>query len=255
MLCGSRHGFALEAEIDELDPNRVDLVFGRLCLWAAGHRIGDLSRQTILSVPATFFVDVLKFQNNRADNELCRQSPALALSSVYDALYGRPTGDLKEALELEARYRKFCIAPGGGEAFDGVLSTATEIRVGMTVFVGPLHMRSGLRSGEARTPVQSQPSGPSFERAEPERSKTRCRSTSTVKTARILDAVYRVLAILIECGSRERLVWRTEEDDTSHEIWLGQGECESVLLEFLTWLEELSGFWPDGLTRRSDMGH
>jgi len=175
MLLGSRNSFGLEAEIAEVDPERSDLVFGRLCLWAGGGRIGDFSRHTILSVPADFFADVVKYQNKRTDDELCGYERDAVLSHVHEALYGPPTGDEEQALRLEARYRKHCLAPGGGEAFDGAL------------------------------------------------------------------------AILIECGSRERLVWRVEQDSSAHEIWLDQGACESVLRAFLNWLKETSGYWPDNI--------
>ena len=175
MLWGSRHSFGLEAEIEEIDPERNDLVFGRLCLWAGGVQIGDFSQRTILSVPADFFADVMKYQNKRADDELCQHERDVVLSQVHEALYGPPTGNEEHALRLEARYRKHCLAPGGGEAFDGAL------------------------------------------------------------------------AVLIECGPRERLVWRAGQDGSAHEIWLDQGVCVSVLREFLDWLKETSGYWPGNI--------
>ena len=175
MLWGTRHGFGLEAEIDEIDPERSDLVFGRLCLWADGTQIGDFSRHAILSVPADFFADVLKYRSNRANGELCQQERDAVLSHVHDALYGPSTGNEEQALKREARYRRYCLAPGGGEAFDGAL------------------------------------------------------------------------AILIECGSRERLVWRAVQEGSAHELWLDQGACESVLREFLDWLKKASGYSPDNV--------
>src|SRR5262245_12883370 len=98
MLWGSRDGFGLEAEIEEVTPGRSDLVFGRLCLWAGGFRIGDFRQPTILSVPADFFANILKYQKKRADDELCRHERDAVLSHVYEALYGPPTGDEEQAL-------------------------------------------------------------------------------------------------------------------------------------------------------------
>ena len=177
MFFGSRQGFGLEVEIDEVDPHRVDWIFGRLRFWAAGTTIGDFERSSMLSLPAAFFGDVLKRAEERIDPALCKQEAGAALSLVYDALYGPGDGDYQMALDLERLYRRFCIAPGGGEAFDGVF------------------------------------------------------------------------ALLVACETGERLLWRTDEEGTPHEAWLGPGECEAVLLKFLVWLKAHCGFWPEGLAQ------
>jgi hypothetical protein len=124
MLFGNRARIAIESEIDISDTTWC---FGRACIWANGQQIGDYSQTMILTVAATFFVDFLTHTGDRHDPVLASFPSDLLVSTLYAALFGDDELlSLHELARNGKRFQKFCVCPGGGESFDGVLAFFVE---------------------------------------------------------------------------------------------------------------------------------
>jgi hypothetical protein len=116
MVFGDKSRLALECQ-DSSNPSRFQL--GHICLWASERRIGAFEDTVDLGVPAQHFRHLLSSTGSRHDGQLSALGPEAALMLVENSLYGDHIGSLSESVEMENRYRRFCICPGGGEAFDG----------------------------------------------------------------------------------------------------------------------------------------
>jgi hypothetical protein len=125
MIFGNRGRIAIETEID---TNSTEWCFGRVCLWAQGTQIGDFSQTVILTVTVGFFEDFLQHTGQRHAPELEHLPVHLLISLLYDALFGDSALTLHEAAQLGKLFRKYCVCPGGGEAFDGWLAFYIEGR-------------------------------------------------------------------------------------------------------------------------------
>ena len=125
MLFGDRKRIGIEAD---LDAPTAPWLFGRVCIWCKDQQIGDLSQTVVLSITRAFCAQFLMRAGQRHDVDLDLLPAPLAFTFLYDALFGDSAASLKEAAELGERYGKFCVSPGGGEAFDGWIAFLIESR-------------------------------------------------------------------------------------------------------------------------------
>ncbi|MDQ2731762.1 MAG: hypothetical protein M3Y56_08900, partial [Armatimonadota bacterium] len=106
--------------------SRVGYLFGYVCLWSGNQAIGEYSETVILTTSAMFFDAFLEIQGQRSDSIFEGMVPELALRTIRDALFDGDCQTLEEAYDLAERFHKFCLCPGGGEAFDGFFAALIE---------------------------------------------------------------------------------------------------------------------------------
>jgi hypothetical protein len=123
MLFGSRSKIAIECSIE---AENARWRFGRVCLWAKGVAIGDFEQIMVIAVTTGFFSGFLERSGERYDPQLNSLSALDLVSTLCDALFGDGQQDLKETAQQGQRFGKYCVCPGGGEAFDGWLAFLLE---------------------------------------------------------------------------------------------------------------------------------
>ncbi len=127
MLFGAKNRFAVECSIDPkpsvADPEHT---FGNIVLWAGGHRIGDPEATVILNLAADFFGNTLRYRGARRDEALADRAGPEMLKFLEAALFGEGGESVEDCLELESRFRKYVICPGGSESFDGEFAALVE---------------------------------------------------------------------------------------------------------------------------------
>jgi hypothetical protein len=123
MRFGQTERFAVECEVT-LPPS--SFLFGHICLWVGGERLGDFSQLVILTAPAFFFRDLLRFTGQRYDPVFESMSGTEALDFLHRVLYDDEDATLQESRQLQQRFARYCLCPGGGEAFDGEFVACIE---------------------------------------------------------------------------------------------------------------------------------
>jgi hypothetical protein len=129
-LIGQRERFAVEFELWPSNPDTQSWLFGTMCLWAAGKRIGRHDEQCAMTVGMAAFPHILLDAGERRDDTLMAMPAEQAFAAMYEALYGDPDERTnREIDELSRRYARFEILPGGFDVFDGWLAFLVEDRI------------------------------------------------------------------------------------------------------------------------------
>jgi hypothetical protein len=126
MIFGNRNDFAIEAmvEPDLAPPSRP---WGRLCVWVAGHRIGNYDEPHCgLGGPCAHFKETCGELNDLWDDEFANMADVELWNFLDGLLYGyhgnvELDDDLRsmdEILQDSSRYSKFNFLTNWGEMFD-----------------------------------------------------------------------------------------------------------------------------------------
>src|SRR5262245_23915345 len=87
MLIGDVKGFGIECYHDPF-PNETRRVFGRMCLWVAGHRLGHIDESAcMLNVTEGHLQDVLESLESLSDPALASLGDREAFDLLDRALY------------------------------------------------------------------------------------------------------------------------------------------------------------------------
>jgi hypothetical protein len=118
MLIGDKNAIAIECYHETtLDEGRS--VFGRMCIWAGGHRLGDINEPAcMLNMTEGHLQALLKHIDSLEDPALCDRDGRGAFEFLDHALYlddQRP--DDQVAADAQ-RFFKFDFLTNGGESFD-----------------------------------------------------------------------------------------------------------------------------------------
>lgn len=129
-LIGHRERFAVEFELREVEPEHRKWLFGTLCVWADGHRIGRHDEECAMTVALTAFPGFLRHGGNRVDSELMAMPAEQIFSTIHAALYedDKDRSD-QEVAELSRKYSRFEALPNGLDVFDGWRGYLVEDRL------------------------------------------------------------------------------------------------------------------------------
>lgn len=126
MLIGDTATFAVECYHEPL-PNETRRVFGRMCIWAGGHALGDINEPAcMLNVTEGFLERFLQRIGSLRDPALSELSDRDAFDFLNRALY-LDDDRSDEQISIDARrFSKFDFLTNGGESFDCSKSFVTE---------------------------------------------------------------------------------------------------------------------------------
>ncbi len=129
-VIGRPERIAVEFDLWPPTPENRRWLFGTICLWAAGQRIGWHDEQCAMTVARVEFPHILRNAGKRRDPSLMAMPAAQAFETIHRALYDN-ADDLsdREIDELSERYVRFEALPRGFDAFDGWLGFLIEDRV------------------------------------------------------------------------------------------------------------------------------
>jgi hypothetical protein len=135
MICASKDRFAIESEITGEYPEHVSWVFGLVCFWMGGERIGNFTQALMLSVPVSGLDYLLDHRGKLDASELCNIPKEQVFHLIRTSLYNvnGEDKDMRELVRLENMYRRYVLCPGLCEAFDGdtviVLECEDNVRI------------------------------------------------------------------------------------------------------------------------------
>src|SRR5262245_15173365 len=111
-LIGHRERFAVEFQLREVEPEHRKWLFGTLCLWAGGQRIGRHNEECAMTVALTAFPGLLRHGGNRTDAELMAMPAKQIFSTAHAALYEDDENRSdREVAELSKMYSRFQALP------------------------------------------------------------------------------------------------------------------------------------------------
>ncbi|MDD5273235.1 MAG: Imm42 family immunity protein [Methylovulum sp.] len=120
MLIGNPHSFAIECYHEPLNTRHV---FGRMCIWVAGNRLGDITEPScMLNVTAAMLSRLMGRLSALSDPYLWQRGDREAFDFLNHAIYldnAKTIDDIHQDME---RYFKFDFLTNGGESFDGTKS-------------------------------------------------------------------------------------------------------------------------------------
>jgi hypothetical protein len=127
MLIGDRNVFAIECYHEPL-PNPAQRVFGRMCIWSSGHRMGDLEEPAcMLNVTEGHLQAVLARLDSLHDPSLHGLNPDEAFRRLDDALYHGTGRSTEQVVEDAKRFFRFDFLTNGGESFDRTKSFLVNV--------------------------------------------------------------------------------------------------------------------------------
>jgi hypothetical protein len=149
-LIGQRGRVAVEFALRPAAPQHRQWLFGRMCLWIGGHRIGRHDEDCALTVALTSLAAVLDHAGRREDAALMALTAEEAFAAVHDAIYvdlGEDESD--PALLQRVRHpQRFEIAARGFDYFDGWHAFLIEDRLnGRAVWRSTDHVIHEARIG------------------------------------------------------------------------------------------------------------
>ena len=130
-LIGQPDRIAVEFDLWPSEAGHKKWLFGTMCLWAGGERIGRDDEQCAMTVALASFPDVLAQAGKRGDAALMAMPAPAAFETMHDAIYG-DDGDTRSGREISAlarEYGRFDVLPGGFDAFDGWKAFLIEDRM------------------------------------------------------------------------------------------------------------------------------
>lgn len=130
-LIGRRERIAVEFDLWPSDPDTRHWLFGTMCLWANGKRIGRHDEQCAMTVALASFPYVLRDAGTRTDAALMAMPAAQAFGTMHGSIYGDDDGTRsdREISDLVERYRRFEVLPSGFDVFDGWVAFLVEDRM------------------------------------------------------------------------------------------------------------------------------
>lgn len=118
MLIGDRSIFAIECHHEPL-PSPAQRVFGRMCIWSCGQRMGDLEEPAcMLNVTEGHLQSVLARLDSLHDPALDGLNPDEAFRRLDNALYLDTGQSTEQVAEDARRFFRFDFLTNGGESFD-----------------------------------------------------------------------------------------------------------------------------------------
>jgi len=119
MLIGEKETFAIECYRDPRQSESSRYVFGRMCLWVAGNRLGDIDCPAcILNVTEAHLQALLHRLDTLDDPEVCKLGDRAAFDFLDQRLYGDDERSIEQIRADAERFRKFDLLTNGGESFD-----------------------------------------------------------------------------------------------------------------------------------------
>lgn len=129
-VVGQPDRIAVEFDLWPSEPEHKQWLFGTMCLWAGGQRIGRHDEQCAMTVAMAGFPHILRDAGKRRDDALMAMSAVDAFTTIHDALYGDPADRSdREIDELSRRYVRFEVLPRGFDVFDGWWAFLIEDRI------------------------------------------------------------------------------------------------------------------------------
>ena len=118
MLIGDKESFAIECHHEPL-PNESRRVFGRMCVWAQGHRLGDIDEPAcMLNVTEGHLQSLLLRLDSLDDSALRGLDDRDAFVLLDRAIYAGDERSTEEVTHDAERFFKFDFLTNGGESFD-----------------------------------------------------------------------------------------------------------------------------------------
>jgi hypothetical protein len=93
ILLGDKTCIAIECEITSREGN---FVFGKICMWANGERIGDYEKTDLVSRVAGLFNQSIRSRAKRKNSDLCQQTNKSIIEGLWNSIYG----DLDDGIPL-----------------------------------------------------------------------------------------------------------------------------------------------------------
>jgi hypothetical protein len=120
-LIGRRERMAFEFELTPVEDELRRWMFGRMCLWIDGQRIGRHDEDCALAVALSSLAEIQKHAGKREDAALMSMPAADAFAVIHAAIYSDSDDaePYREASERVRRYQCFEIASNGFDYFDG----------------------------------------------------------------------------------------------------------------------------------------
>jgi hypothetical protein len=120
MFIGDKSRFAIEYELDETDLPPAEAarwLYGRICWWARGERIGTYAEHETTGEISGALRFILKEEGTRFNRELFQMPSEDALMLIVKALY-LDDGQSDEQMAEDARkFSRFYVSPGS-DVFD-----------------------------------------------------------------------------------------------------------------------------------------
>lgn len=112
---------AIEFALDRAETKDVGRwLYGRMCLWAGGHRIGRHDETCAMTVAMASFPLIMRNRGNRCDPALMEMPARSAFRTVHDALYGaHPSLSYAQVDALSQAFERFVALDRGFDVFDG----------------------------------------------------------------------------------------------------------------------------------------
>jgi hypothetical protein len=121
MLLGVGDDFAIECVHEPDYPNDRGWVFGRMCVWARGVTLGDLTEPAcMLNVTEGHFQDCLSLLDELHDEAVDGLPDEAAFRFLDAKIYLDDDRTNEEVLADSLRYSKFDFLTNCGESFDGI---------------------------------------------------------------------------------------------------------------------------------------
>ena len=118
MLIGEKETFGVECYHDPL-PNETRRVFGRMCIWVRGNRLGDIAEPAcMLNVTEGHLQGLLQRLESLDDPALRNLSDREAFEFLDRAIYVDDTRSTAQVAKDAERFFKFDMLTNGGESFD-----------------------------------------------------------------------------------------------------------------------------------------
>ena len=133
MLIGDKETFAIECYHDPL-PSETRRVFGRMCLWVGGNRLGDIDEPAcMLNVTEVYLQGLLHRVESLDDPALRSLDDREAFEFLDRALYLDDARSNEQIAKDAERFSKFGLLTNGGESFDRtksfIIGEADRLRV------------------------------------------------------------------------------------------------------------------------------
>lgn len=133
MLIGDKETFAIECYHDPL-PNETRRVFGRMCVWAGGNRLGDIEEPAcMLNVTEGHLQELLQHLDSLDDPALRNLDDRKAFEFLDRALYLDDARSDEQVAKAAERYWKFDFLTNCGESFDRtksfIIGEANSLRI------------------------------------------------------------------------------------------------------------------------------
>lgn len=120
MLFGDKSDFAIECYRDHRDQWLEGHVCGRMCIWCAGHQLGDIDNSNMLGTIKELFSKFLECLPSLTDEAIDHLPDLDAFTFLDSHLFLGYEGQSDEQTRIDAqRFSKFIFLTNWDEQFDG----------------------------------------------------------------------------------------------------------------------------------------